>query len=205
MLLTLISARFRRKINQCSATMISSGKIARNHEGVINNCYWYCVTTACKASLRYSINTQHPNLDANHDGLGPGIVNIVFATDHSHDVCIVTPNDISKRIARTEIINQAAAGKFVISKFDPFIAMIFIIILIAHALYYVGELLNTAYGRVINPIFINNPELAGVMSTAHSLKSAYSRSRLAHIPPLPINAIDMLIPEAYRNINGAEG
>ena len=76
---------------------------------------------------------------------------------------------------------------------------------IALAIYIVGELLNTAYERVINPMFMNNPELAGVMSTANSLKSAYSRSRLAHIPPLPVNAVDMQIPEEYRSIQSAEG
>ena len=94
--------------------LFKRGKIARNHEGVISNCYWYCATTACKASLRYSIDTLHPNLVANHDGLGPGIVNIVLAKDHSYDVCNVTPNDISKRVARTEIINPAGAGKLLL-------------------------------------------------------------------------------------------
>ena len=59
--------------------------------------------------------------------------------------------------------------------------------------------MHTAYERVINPIFMDNPELAGVMSTANSLKSAYFRSRLAHIPPLPVNAVDMQIPEEYRS------
>ena len=57
------------------------------------------------------MNTLHPNLDANHDGLGLGIVNIVFAKDNSYDVCNVTQNDRSKPVARTEIINQAAVGK----------------------------------------------------------------------------------------------
>ena len=64
--------------------------------------------------MRYSISALHPNLDTNHDGLGPGIVNIVLVKDHSYDVCNVTPNDISKRVARTEIINQAAAGKLLL-------------------------------------------------------------------------------------------
>ena len=36
----------------------------------------------------------------------------------------------------------------------------------AVAIYFVGELLNAAYERVINPMLMNNPELAGVMSTA---------------------------------------
>ena len=49
--------------------LFKRGKVARNHEGEINNCYWYCATAACKASLRYSIDILHPNLDANHDGL----------------------------------------------------------------------------------------------------------------------------------------
>lgn len=97
--------------------LFKRGKISRNHEGVVNNCYWYCATAACKASLRYSINTQFPNLDANHNGLGPGIVNVVLSKDHSYDVCNITPIDISKRIARTEIINQAATGTLSISIF----------------------------------------------------------------------------------------
>ena len=116
MLLILISARFRQKktMLRYNDKLFKRDKIARNHEGVINNCHWYCATTACKASLTYPINTLHPNSDANHDGLGPGIVNIVFAEDHNYDVCNVTPNDISKHVARTEIINQAAAGKLLL-------------------------------------------------------------------------------------------
>ena len=73
------------------------------------------------------------------------------------------------------------------------------------AIYFAGELLNAAYERVINPIFMDNPELAGLMSTANSLKSAYSRSRLAHVPRLPVNAVDMQIHEEYRSIYSAEG
>ena len=64
--------------------------------------------------MRYSINTLHPNLDANYDGLGPGIVNTVFAKDHSYDVCNVTSKGIYKRVARTEIINPAGAGKLLL-------------------------------------------------------------------------------------------
>lgn len=52
---------------------------------------------------------------------------------------------------------------------------------------------------------MENPELAGVMSTANSLKSAYSRQRLAHIPALPVDAIDMQIPDLYKTIQSAEG
>ena len=92
--------------------LFKRGKIVRNHEGVINNCYWYCATTACKASLRYSINTVHQNLYAKHDGLDPGIENVVLAKEHSYHVCNVTPNDISKHAARTETINLAAAVNF---------------------------------------------------------------------------------------------
>ena len=73
---------------------------------------------------------------------------------------------------------------------------------IALAIYFVGELLTAAYERVINSNFMDNPELAGVTSTA---KSAYSRSRLAHIPPLPVNVVDMQMPEEYRSIHSAEG
>ena len=62
---------------------------------------------------------------------------------------------------------------------------------IALAIYFVGELLNAAYERVINPIFMDNPDLACVMSTANLLISAYSRSCLAHIPSLSVNAVDM--------------
>jgi hypothetical protein len=90
--------------------LFKRGKIARNYQGIINNCYWSCATAACKATLKYSINVNHPNLNAVHNGLGPGIVDIVLSKDHCYDVCNITPNDIAKRVARTEIINQAATG-----------------------------------------------------------------------------------------------
>jgi hypothetical protein len=63
--------------------------------------------------------------------------------------------------------------------------------------------LNTAYSNVVNPLFLANPELAGVMSTASQLKCAYSRPRLRNTPPLPANAIDVQIPEQYRNVKVA--
>ena len=65
----------------------------------------------------------------------------------------------------------AAAGKLLLVlniKLDQ------ILMRISNALAYVGELLNAAYERVINPIFMDNPEFPGVMSTANSLKLAYS-------------------------------
>jgi MULE transposase domain len=78
-------------------------------------------------------------------------------------------------------------------------------IFIKYILYFIGAFLNTAYSNVVNPLFLANPELAGVMSTASQLKSAYSRSRLRNIPPLPANAIDVQIPEPYRNVQVAGG
>ena len=32
--------------------LFKPGKISRNNQGVINCCYWYCATAACKAFLR---------------------------------------------------------------------------------------------------------------------------------------------------------
>jgi hypothetical protein len=61
------------------------------------------------------------------------------------------------------------------------------------------------YSNVVNPLFLANPELAGVMSTASRLKCAYSRPRLRSTPPLPANAIDVQIPEQYRNVKVAGG
>jgi hypothetical protein len=60
--------------------------------------------------------------------------------------------------------------------------------------------LNTVYSNVMNPLFLTNPELVGVMRMQSQLKSAYSRSCLLNIPALPANAIDVQTPEANRNV-----
>lgn len=65
--------------------------------------------------------------------------------------------------------------------------------------------MNTAYANVVNPLLQVNPELAATMSTASQLKSAYSRSRLNNVAALPVNAVDMLLPEQYKNIQNAGG
>jgi hypothetical protein len=82
--------------------LFKRGKIARKHAGIIINFYWSCATAACKATLRYSINLNHPDINPKHNGLGPGIVDISLSRDHCYNVCNITPNDISKRVARAK-------------------------------------------------------------------------------------------------------
>jgi hypothetical protein len=91
--------------------LFKRGKTSRNHDKIINHCYWSCAKTACKAALRYSINVHGPQVNVESNGLGPGIFDIALTADHCYDICTTTPNDITKRVARTEVINQAATGK----------------------------------------------------------------------------------------------
>ena len=63
-----------------------------------------------------------------------------------------------------------------------------------------GNSLNVAYNGVVNPLFQANPEAVDLMQTASSLKSAYSRAQVANLPPIPLNAIDIVIPPEYANI-----
>ena len=63
-----------------------------------------------------------------------------------------------------------------------------------------GYSLNVAYNGVVNPLFQANPEAVDLMQTASSLKSAYSRAQVANLPPIPLNAIDIVIPPEYANI-----
>jgi hypothetical protein len=50
-------------------------------------------------------------VNVENTGLGPGIFDIKLTADHCYDICNTTPNDIARRVARTEVINQAATGK----------------------------------------------------------------------------------------------
>ena len=59
-----------------------------------------------------------------------------------------------------------------------------------------GNSLNVAYNGVVNPLFQANPEAVDLMQTASSLISA----QVANLPPIPLNAIDIVIPPEYANI-----
>ena len=57
-----------------------------------------------------------------------------------------------------------------------------------------------AYNAVVNPLFVQLPNVAELMPTATNFKSAYGRAQLALVPPRPVNAINIIIPDQYKTI-----
>ena len=130
--------------------LFTKSKETRNADGVQSKIYWSCSRRGCRGSVNYSraLDPNNPN-DA-------GIISNIVEREHD-DLCTTTSVDIFHRIARSEIIRQAASG----------------------------ATLGAARAAVLDPLLAVNPLAGATMQSAASLQSSFSRAARAALPSIP--------------------
>lgn len=130
--------------------LFTKSKETRSADGLKSKVYWSCSKRGCRGSMYYA-HTIDPDIP-NHEGVYSDIVE----KDHN-DLCTTTSVDIIHRIARSEIISQAATGAS----------------------------LGAVRAAVLDPLLLLNPVAGQTMQTATSLQSSYSRAARASLPLIP--------------------
>ena len=130
--------------------LFTKSKETRNPDGIQSKVYWSCSRRGCRGSVNYAriVNPDNPE-----DG---GIVTNIVEREHD-DLCTTTSVDIFHRIARSEIIRQAASGAS----------------------------LGTVRAAVLDPLLTLNPLAGATMQSAASLQSSFSRAARAALPSIP--------------------
>jgi MULE transposase domain len=130
--------------------LFTKSKETRSADGLKSKVYWSCSKRGCRGAVYYA-HTIDPDA-SDHEGVYSDIVE----KDHN-DLCTTTAVDIIHRIARTEIISQAATGAS----------------------------LGAVRAAVLDPLLLLHPVAGQTMPAAASLQSSYSRAARASLPPVP--------------------
>lgn len=151
--------------------LFTKSKETRNADGIQSKVYWSCSRRGCRGSVNYArvVNPDNPE-----DG---GIITNIIEREHD-DLCTTTSVDIFHRIARSEIIRQAASGAS----------------------------LGTVRAAVLDPLLALNPLAGATMQSAASLQSSFSRAARAALPPIPAvgNMDQLIIPLDFQLTGGSE-
>lgn len=130
--------------------LFTKSKETRSADGLKIKVYWSCSKRGCRGSVNYAQTLDPDNPD--HES----IFSDISEREHN-DLCTTTSVDILHRIARSDIIKQAATGAS----------------------------LGTVRAAVLDPLLLSHPTVAQTMQSAVSLQSSYSRAARASLPPTP--------------------
>ena len=129
--------------------LFTKSKETRSADGLKSKFYWSCSKRGCRGSVNYARTIDQDNPESE------GIFSDIVEREHN-DLCTTTSFDIIHRIARSEIIKQAATGAS----------------------------LGTVRAAVLDPLLLLYPTAGQTMQTAVNLQSSYSRAARAALPPL---------------------
>lgn len=151
--------------------LFTKSKETRNVDGIQSKVYWSCSRRGCRGSVNYARSVDPNNPE---DG---GIITNIIEREHD-DLCTTTSVDIFHRIARSEIIRQAASGAS----------------------------LGTVRAAVLDPLLALNPLAGATMQSAASLQSSFSRAARAALPSIPAvgNMSQLIVPVDYQVRAGGE-